>query len=116
MAEIYSDLDSPSFNAHQASALSKHILAGKGVWGLRSILYPYQRRSVAMMLEKEVSSHAINDPTYITVVGMQEETYFLQPGSLEILKDCPMVSPCQGGILCEELGMYVCGWSIFVIY
>ncbi|EGO21281.1 hypothetical protein SERLADRAFT_452413 [Serpula lacrymans var. lacrymans S7.9] len=104
MAEIYSDLQSPHLPTQNISELSRRILNGKEIWGLTSRLYNYQRRSVAMMIDKETYSAAIPDPTFITVVGMHGEKFFLQPATLEILRECPMVSPCSGGILCEELG------------
>ncbi|EIW84791.1 hypothetical protein CONPUDRAFT_116969 [Coniophora puteana RWD-64-598 SS2] len=98
MAEIYSDLPSPRVSStNAADALSS-------VWGLRSSLYNYQRRSVAMMIEKEASHQVVPDPLYVKMPSMRGQDMFLQPTTMEVLRECPNIAPVRGGILCEELG------------
>jgi len=73
--------------------------------GMRSTLYRYQRRSVAAMLQKELDTRDVPDPLFITVKDVDDNVFYIQPGTMEILKERPMTTPCRGGILCEELGV-----------
>ena len=112
MAEIYSDLPSPAL-PHSSESLDSHdmshkickIILGHQLTGLRSCLYPYQRESVSAMVIREMSEFDIPDPLYIPVTGMNKSVYYLQPATMEILQECPMVAAHHGGVLCEELGM-----------
>jgi hypothetical protein len=45
------------------------------------------------------------DPLYIPVTGMDKSVSYLQPATMEILRERPMVAAHHGGVLCEELGM-----------
>ena len=112
MAEIYSDLPSPSLtlNPNPSESPDMHdmicrITLGHQIAGLRSRLHPYQRESVSAMLLKEMSESDVPDPLYIPVSGMDKTIFHLQPATMEILRECPMVAAHHGGVLCEELGM-----------
>lgn len=113
MAEIYSELPSPELDGLTDQAWA--ILDGAPIFGLLSTLYPYQRRSVAAMLHKELSSQSILDPAYIQVrgVGPGGEIFYLQPATLELLRHCPRTSAVRGGVLCEELGKTCLPFSLF---
>ncbi|KAF9227568.1 hypothetical protein BS17DRAFT_693859 [Gyrodon lividus] len=106
MAEIYSDLRSPILDpaSDGHTPLSHRIVAGKAIWGLRSNLYGYQRRSVAAMIQKEMNTSPVPDPLYITLTCMSGTRCYLQPSTMILLSECPKVAPARGGILCEELG------------
>ncbi|KAG1723687.1 hypothetical protein EDB19DRAFT_1762532 [Suillus lakei] len=95
MAEIYSDLPSP---------VCSRIAVGQEIRGLRSALYEYQRQSVAVMIEKELSNQPVQDPLYIPISSMGGERFYFQPSTLTASRECPAVARCKGGILCEELG------------
>ncbi|KII88156.1 hypothetical protein PLICRDRAFT_175794 [Plicaturopsis crispa FD-325 SS-3] len=98
MAEIYGDLPSPEVDEEVLSGIT-HIK------GMRSVLYPYQRRSVAAMMQREHSPRDIPDPLYVPIVGMTgQDTFYLQPAHMEVLRDRPRVTQNRGGVLCEELG------------
>ncbi|KAI5122210.1 hypothetical protein M0805_002699 [Coniferiporia weirii] len=71
---------------------------------LRTLLYDYQRESVATMLEREAPGKDIDDPLYIPVKGMRGERFYFQPASMELLLARPRLSQSRGGFLCEELG------------
>ncbi|KAI6150586.1 hypothetical protein BKA82DRAFT_4388616 [Pisolithus tinctorius] len=103
MAEIYSDLNSPVVPS-KCVPLAREIADGKPVWGLRSRLYDYQRCSVAVMIEKELSHLPVPDPLYLAVTSMHGGQYYFRPSDGTILRELPMVAPGRGGILCEELG------------
>ena len=57
------------------------------------------------MITYELSQATVPDPLYVPLCGVNGQRYFLQPGTFEILRESPMISPIRGGILCEELGM-----------
>ena len=105
MAEIYSDLPSPRISPdHTVSDLAYSVLSGEEIEGMRSRLYPYQRRSVAAMVQKETQPVDIPDPLFIPIVGIDGSEFYLQPATMEILQERPMVQQNRGGVLCEELG------------
>ena len=90
---------------HETKTISDQILSGKPVDGMKSRLYPYQRASVAEMLQRELYPGFNADPTYLRMVGMNEKAFYLQPDTMEVLIDCPLMGQIRGGILCEELGI-----------
>ncbi len=59
------------------------------------------------MLLREMSESDVPDPLYILVTGIDKTVFYLQPATMEILRDCPMVAAHHGGVLCEELGNYL---------
>ena len=109
MAEIYGDLPSPSIiseipNDH----IINRIYSGENIFGMRNEqfpLYSYQRRSVAAMIQKETYPVDIMDPLFIPITGIDGKVFYMQPSSMEILKECPVVQQNRGGVLCEEMGM-----------
>jgi len=64
------------------------------------------------MLQKELDTRDVPDPLFIPVMGVDNKVFYMQPGTMEILKERPMTMPCRGGILCEELGACVVKISI----
>ena len=108
MAEIYGDLASPQSKItlgweNFTSRLLEFNDDLSGL-GLRSTLYNYQRRSVNAMLQRELDLSPIPDPLFIELSCMNNHPFYLQPGTMEILKDRPIVDTARSGILCEELG------------
>jgi hypothetical protein len=86
------------------SDLTYSVLFEDGIEGMRSELYPYQRRSVAAMIQKETQPVDIPDPLFVPIVGIDGSEFSLQPATTEILQERPMVQQNRGGVLCEELG------------
>ncbi|TBU46858.1 P-loop containing nucleoside triphosphate hydrolase protein [Dichomitus squalens] len=93
LLDIYNDLPSPA----------SEDLVGE-LPGLRSTLYPYQRRTVSTMMARETRADTIADPLYLALHGMDGRVFYLQPATFEIVTELPRLSPVPGGILCEELG------------
>jgi hypothetical protein len=105
MAEIYGDLPSPRIlQDHNMSNLTRSVLFGDEIEGMRSKLYHYQRRSVAAMIQKETQPVDIPDPLFMPIPGNDGSEFYLQPSTMEILQERPMVQQNRGGVLCEELG------------
>jgi hypothetical protein len=57
------------------------------------------------MLLREMSESDVPDPLYIPVTGMNKLEFYMQPATMEVLRERPMVAAHRGGVLCEELGM-----------
>ncbi|KAK0239544.1 SNF2 family N-terminal domain-containing protein [Armillaria nabsnona] len=107
LAEIYGELPSPSVSEIPSSKMVNRLLDTSDDLqdlGIRSTLFTYQRRSVATMLQKETMEKDVLDPLYVRVPALNKEAFYLQPGTMEILRERPMVAPSRGGVLCEELG------------
>lgn len=104
MAEIYSDLPSPVVNPSLAGPLTAKLLSGSPIEGLESVLHSYQRRSVAAMVQKELYIRDVPDPLYVPITGIGGKIFYLQPTTMEVLRECPLVAQNRGGVLCEELG------------
>jgi hypothetical protein len=56
------------------------------------------------MVNKELDSSDVPDPLFISLTSITHEVFYLQPGTMEVLRERPMVAPSHGGVLCEELG------------
>jgi hypothetical protein len=109
MAEIYSDLASPSVDMertinHPDGDLVHDILTHVAIDGMRSSLYPYQCRTVSAMVARELDPAAATHPLYLALTGPEKNTFYYQPTTMEILLERPLVQQNRGGVLCEELG------------
>ncbi|EKM55021.1 uncharacterized protein PHACADRAFT_142857 [Phanerochaete carnosa HHB-10118-sp] len=106
LAELYNTLPSPVIPEDESSAhpQAREILGGAAIRGLKSSLYAYQRRSVAAMIQRELQPGVIPDPLYVPVYGLDNSVCYIQPATMELLRECPTVAQTRGGILCEELG------------
>jgi hypothetical protein len=109
MAEIYSELASPSADMSTelppaiAQSVRGVLETGK-INGLQSRLYLYQRQTVGTMLLKELDPKSQNDPLYLTMEGPKGNTFYLQPTTMKAVRERRFVSKTRGGVLCEELG------------
>ncbi|RDB22176.1 putative ATP-dependent helicase C23E6.02 [Hypsizygus marmoreus] len=108
LAEIYGDLKSPQAKVTPGwEDITSRLLDFEddlGGLGMRSSLHTYQRRSVTAMIQKELDMSDVPDPLFIPLSSMMQETFYLQPGTMEILRERPTVAASRSGILCEELG------------
>lgn len=48
----------------------------------------------------------VPDPLFIPLVGMDEAVSYLQPSTLELRREQPIMARGRGGFLSEELGIY----------
>lgn len=88
----------PDIQDAQESLLESNIL------GLTSTLYTYQRRSAAVMLEKENSLGRSVDPRLVTVIDQHGNTWYYDEAAGTILKEPRYYDGVSGGILAEEMG------------
>ncbi|KAJ7154205.1 hypothetical protein C8R46DRAFT_1356943 [Mycena filopes] len=108
LSELYEDLPSPQeIIPANSTPVTRRLLDFSDPLAnleIRSTLYRYQRRSVAAMVQKEMDLTDDPDPLYLPLTDMNGRPFFFQPGTTEVLLERPLVAPCRGGILCEELG------------
>lgn len=73
---------------------------------MRSTLFPYQRRTLARMLQQEISPKTAPDPTYVPIRSITDSsaTFYLCPTTLEVRSKPEHYAQTRGGILCEEMG------------
>lgn len=74
------------------------------VMGLTSDLYPYQRRSAALMLQKEVQPGQVLDPRLLHLRDTSGSPWYLDPVSCNVLRDARYYDGVSGGVLAEEMG------------
>ncbi|KAI5926334.1 SNF2 family N-terminal domain-containing protein [Camillea tinctor] len=79
------------------------LLAGQ-VPGLRTSLYPYQGRSVALMLQREVEPGRIIDPRFRCVTDQAGTPWYYDSVSGIVSKEPRHYDGSRGGILAEEMG------------
>ncbi|KAI0034030.1 SNF2 family N-terminal domain-containing protein [Vararia minispora EC-137] len=103
LADIYAELDSPMSLLSSQNDPTGVQFPDK-INGLQSSLHKYQRETVSSMLYHEMAGVSIPDPLFLPITSYDGTTVFIQPSTLEILRERPQVSRPRGGILCEELG------------
>ncbi|KAF4336307.1 DNA repair rad8 [Fusarium beomiforme] len=79
------------------------LLDGR-ISGLKSELYPYQRRSSAMMLQKELQPERVLDPRLLHVKDQEEGSWYIDNVAGTVLKEPRHYDGVSGGILAEEMG------------
>ncbi|ROT37333.1 hypothetical protein SODALDRAFT_324956 [Sodiomyces alkalinus F11] len=74
------------------------------VAGLNTTLYPYQRRSAAVMLMREVQSAQDIDPRLVRVKDQADHDWFYDAPAGVVLKEPRYYDRVRGGILAEQMG------------
>lgn len=64
------------------------------------------------MVQREQQSEDIPDPCFVQLWAVDGKCFYLQPGTMEVLRDQPLVQPTNGGLLCEELGKISLGVNL----
>lgn len=72
--------------------------------GLSTELYPYQRRSAALMLQKEVQPGTVLDPRLLHVQDQKGSGWYIDPVTATVLLEPRLYDGISGGILAEEMG------------
>lgn len=83
---------------------AEYNLLASQVPGLSSTLYSYQRRSAAVMLEKETNFGQSVDPRLVAVLDQQGKTWYYDEAAGSVLKEPRYYDGISGGILAEEMG------------
>ncbi|KAI9367252.1 P-loop containing nucleoside triphosphate hydrolase protein [Aspergillus egyptiacus] len=83
-----------------------------GIPGLKTPLYPYQRRSAATMIQREVQPHRMLDPRLQSCTSPTGQKYFYDREKGSIVREKNMYSEACGGILAETMG---CGKTLICL-
>ncbi|KAK5990790.1 putative ATP-dependent helicase C23E6.02-like protein [Cladobotryum mycophilum] len=81
-----------------------YSLLESNIDGLITNLYPYQRRSAALMLQKETQPDQVLDPRLLQLSDTQGSTWYMDPVAGVILLEPRYYDGVSGGILAEEMG------------
>ena len=74
------------------------------ITGLKTKLYPYQRRSVAAMIKKESSPAKVRDPRKTKMLDIYGNFFYLDTKDGSLFRQRPLYSEPRGGILAETMG------------
>jgi hypothetical protein len=109
LSEIYGDIASPEVDLSNpcCDPVSRLLDFDDDLEGLgfRSVLYRYQRESIASMITREIDPRAIRDPLSLPLSTINGKDFDLLPATMEVWNGRNYVDPTRGGLLCEELGI-----------
>ena len=73
--------------------------------GLRTRLYPYQRRTVASMIKRETQPEKALDPRFQSLEGPTGQLFYYDRETGLVLRDQRTYEEARGGILGESMGL-----------
>lgn len=79
-------------------------LMDSDISGLKTTLYPYQRRSAALMLQRETQTERVLDPRLVEVVDQSGSPWYYDAVTGVALREPRYYDGPCGGILAEEMG------------
>lgn len=86
-------------------ALEDILDPGSSLPGLKTQLYPYQRRSAGLMLQREAVSTLDLDPRLEKRHAPDGSVFYFGPRDLLFLRQPRYYEACKGGILAETMGL-----------
>lgn len=107
---IFNTLRSPSpyppkvREKHTRQAMGRLLDSIENLEGLKTILYPYQRRSAAMMIQREACPARVLDPRLEKVIGPAGSSYYYDKETGVLLRSKREYEEPRGGILAETMG------------
>ena len=107
---IFNTIPSPNVESLRASEpfsneAIRTILHEPRMPGLKTNLYPYQKRTVATMIRREVEPARALDPRLRAVDGPSGKLFFYDSETGEVLRDKREYEEVSGGILGESMGL-----------
>ena len=107
--EIFNTLPSPSPNpevvADKYARYAMYDILDSNIKGLTSTLYMYQRRSAAMMLQREAQTSQLLDPTLREMIDQNGNVFYCDPQAGTSLREPRYYDSDKGGILAENMGL-----------
>ncbi len=88
-----------------SSEAIQSILESDGPRGLNTKLYPYQRRTVAAMIKREVQPERTLDPRFQSLEGPTGQPFYYDRETGMLLRDQRTYEEARGGILGESMGL-----------
>ncbi|KIW77692.1 hypothetical protein Z517_07525 [Fonsecaea pedrosoi CBS 271.37] len=106
---IFNTLSSPQTSLVDAGSCVHSQRSMRGIFdnqinGLQTSLYPYQRRSVAAMLQREIYPSKFLDPRKQALRDLNGTTFYLDVYEGVLLRHSHLYSESRGGILAETMG------------
>ncbi|KAK2768459.1 hypothetical protein FQN54_000314 [Arachnomyces sp. PD_36] len=111
---IFNTLESPNPDINRVSdpyaqkAMDDILFGGSdddsGTAGLKTELYPYQRRSAALMIQRESQPGDMLDPRFQQFTGPTGRSYFYDREEGNLVQEKRLYSEPCGGILAETMG------------
>lgn len=108
---MFNTLPSPSPNPsivsdnYSRTAMQTLLHSSRALIGMNSSLYPYQRRSAAMMIQREAAPKLQLDPRLEKRTAPDGQTYYYGARESLFLKQPPFYESVRGGILAETMGL-----------
>ncbi|KAI1180642.1 SNF2 family N-terminal domain-containing protein [Nemania sp. FL0916] len=108
LLSLFNQVPSPS--PHPETVLDPDLrwamqcLLESQIAGLKTTLYPYQGRSAASMLQRELEPGRVIDPRLRSVSDQADRTWYCDDVSGLVLRDPRFYDGARGGILAEEMG------------
>jgi len=98
------DPDQMSVHAPPYSQESMADILQDNIAGLKTTLYPYQRRSVAAMLQRESDPAKVLDPRKPRYHDLNQQPFYLDVFDGVLLRHAQLYTKPRGGILAETMG------------
>ncbi|KAK3330772.1 P-loop containing nucleoside triphosphate hydrolase protein [Apodospora peruviana] len=92
------DVQDPDCREAVYSLIESHVP------GLNTTLYPHQRRSAAMMLQREVQTQKVMDPRFQEELDQRGSAWYYDAVTGTALREPRLYDGPCGGILAEEMG------------
>ena len=107
--EIFNDLPSPDPKpesvADKYAKSAMYDILESNIKGLITTLYVYQRRSAAMMLQREAQICQLRDPRLRKLADQNGTTFYCDPDTGTCLLEPRCYDSDKGGILAENMGL-----------
>ncbi|UNI14950.1 hypothetical protein JDV02_001527 [Purpureocillium takamizusanense] len=108
LLQVFNCIPPPDPNVSKAAGPhvqdAMHNLLESSVWGLKTPLHFHQRRSAALMLQKEEAPEKVTDPRLVSVARDDGSHWYIDPVAGTILSEPRVYDGVRGGILAEEMG------------
>ncbi|RPB05517.1 hypothetical protein L873DRAFT_1785692 [Choiromyces venosus 120613-1] len=107
---LFNTLDSPKPNPEakwikdrNTTDLMNRVLK-KPIAGMKNPLYGYQKKTVAVMIQRELAPENTQDTRFRCITGPQGQRYYLDLETTEMLIEPRKYEDVRGGILAEDTG------------
>ena len=107
---IFNTLPSPQpltepLSCNYSNAAVDLLFDDEHVPGLKTKLYPYQRRAIATMVRREIDPRKSIDPRLQTLIGPTGVEFYFDVHDYTLLGDKRLYDEVRGGILAESMGL-----------
>ena len=95
----------PSVSCPISNDAIQSVFSNNGISGLRTTLYPYQVRTIATMIRREVEPAKALDPRFEHFQGPLGNPYYYDKETGILLRDAIVYDEARGGLLGESMGL-----------